>query len=117
MSIDGVNLGPWMLVFIAGLLEIAWALGFKYVGDDAPWFLQLAVYAALVASFFLLIAALKALPAGTAHAVWTGIGATGVAVLGMVFFREPATLVRVGFIALIVIGVIGLRLSGGEAKA
>jgi len=114
--VDTAHLGPWTLVVIAGLLEIGWALGFKYVGDGAPWFLHAAVYAALVVSFALLIAALKELPAGTAYAVWTGIGATGVAVLGMIFFREPASLARIGFIALIVIGIVGLRLSGGEAK-
>jgi quaternary ammonium compound-resistance protein SugE len=108
-SLAGIN--PWILVGVAGALEIVWALGLKYAGKGAPAWMQVGVYAALVASFALLIEALKHLPAGTAYAVWTGIGATGVAVLGMAVFGEPATLARIGFIALIVAGIIGLRLT------
>lgn len=103
------TLGPWGLLVIAGLLEIVWALGFKYVGEKSPWIVP--VYIALIASFWLLVDALKQLPAGTAYAVWTGIGAVGVAVIGMIFFREPATLARIGFIALIVVGIAGLKLT------
>ena len=94
--------------------EIVWALGFKYVPEGAPGIAHVAVYAALVASFVLLIAAMRQLPAGTAYAVWTGIGATGVAVLGMLLFKEPITLARCAFIALIVVGIVGLRLSHRE---
>jgi quaternary ammonium compound-resistance protein SugE len=103
--------GPWTLVVLAGILEIVWALGFKYVRDDAPVLLRAGVFAALVASFVLLVAALRQLPAGTAYAVWTGIGASGVALIGMVAFGEPATAARVLFIGLIVAGIIGLRLA------
>lgn len=103
------SLGPWALLVIAGLLEIVWALGFKYIGEKSPWIVP--IYIALIASFWLLIDALKQLPAGTAYAVWTGIGAVGVAALGMIFFREPVTLVRIGCIALIVIGIIGLKVT------
>ena len=110
------SIGPWGLIIIAGLLEVAWALGFKYVGEDAPWWLQLGVFIALVGSFSLLIMALKTLPAGTAYAVWTGIGAVGVATLGIVFFREPFTFARVFCIGLIVAGIIGLRLTAGGAE-
>jgi len=113
MSVDTTQ--PWTLIVIAGFLEIVWALGFKYVPEDAPWFAQAVVYIALIASFILLSDAMKQLPAGTAYAVWTGIGATGVAILGMLFFREPVTLLRCAFIALIVVGIIGLRFSGDRA--
>ena len=101
----------WDLLLVAGLLEIVWALGFKYVKGDAPFALQAGVFAALVLSFMLLVAALRELPAGTAYAVWTGIGASGVAIIGMVAFGEPATLPRIVYIGLIVAGIIGLRIS------
>lgn len=103
------SLGPWALLVIAGLLEIVWALGFKYVGEKSPFIIP--VYVALIASFWLLIDALKQLPAGTAYAVWTGIGAVGVATIGMIFFREPATLVRIACIGFIVAGILGLKLT------
>jgi quaternary ammonium compound-resistance protein SugE len=102
---------PWTQVVLAGLLEIVWALGFKYVRDDAPFVLQAGVFAALVISFLLLVAALRQLPAGTAYAVWTGIGASGVAIVGMVAFGEPATPARIVCIAVIVAGIVGLRLA------
>ncbi len=105
------SFGPWFLVLIAGVLEIIWALGFKYVADDAPIWQHAIVYAALITSFVLLIEALKILPAGTAYAVWTGIGAVGVAILGIIFFKEPATLTRIGCIGLIVAGIIGLKMT------
>jgi quaternary ammonium compound-resistance protein SugE len=103
--------GPWTLLVVAGLLEIVWALGFKYVGDAAPPWQRVVVFAALIMSFVLLVAALRQLPAGTAYAVWTGIGASGVAIIGMVMFGEPATLSRIAFVSLIVAGIIGLRLT------
>jgi quaternary ammonium compound-resistance protein SugE len=109
MELGGI--GPWTLLVIAGVLEIVWALGFKYVTDTAPAWQRAATFAALVLSFMLLVAALRQLPAGTAYAVWTGIGASGVAILGMVMFGEPATLGRIFFLSLIVAGIIGLRLT------
>lgn len=104
-------IGPWGLVIIAGILEIVWALGFKYVGEDAPFWQHAGVFVALIASFSLLIEALKVLPAGTAYAVWTGIGAVGVATIGIAFFKEPAALARIACIGLIVAGIIGLKLT------
>lgn len=111
MASELAAVGPWTLLVLAGFLEIVWALGFKYVRDDAPVALHVLVFAALVVSFVLLVAALRRLPAGTAYAVWTGIGASGVAVLGMLFFREPVTVPRIVFLAFIVIGIVGLRIS------
>ena len=111
MGIDLSNVGPWTLVVLAGVLEIVWALGLKYVKGDAPFALQAGIFAALIVSFVLLVAALRQLPAGTAYAVWTGIGASGVAIIGMAVFGEPATLQRILYIGLIVAGIIGLRLS------
>jgi len=90
MSFDLGAVGPWTLLVLAGLLEIVWALGFKYVPDDASFALHAGVFAPLVVSFALLVAALKHLPAGTAYAVWTGIGASGVAIIGMVFLSRAS---------------------------
>jgi len=103
--------GPWAVLLIAGVLEIVWALGFKYVGDNAPLWQHAVVLAALITSLALLTEALKVLPAGTAYAVWTGIGAVGVALIGIAFFREPATVARIVCIGLIVAGILGLKLS------
>ncbi len=104
-------MNPWILLFIAGLLEIVWALGFKYVGQGSPWWHYSLVYSSMGASFFLLIQALKVLPAGTAYAVWTGTGAVGVAIIGILFFNEPSSIIRIACIALIVAGIVGLKLS------
>jgi quaternary ammonium compound-resistance protein SugE len=109
---QGVSaVGPWTLLILAGLLEIVWALGFKYVRDGSPLAIRAGVFCALISSFVLLVTALRQLPAGTAYAVWTGIGASGVAILGMLFFREPATVSRIVFIGCIIIGIVGLRLT------
>lgn len=101
--------GPWTLLIFAGLLEVAWALGFKYVWVKG-WGWQAACIVALTASMLLLIRALQSLPAGTAYAVWTGIGAVGVATLGIVFFKEPAGLMRIACLALILTGIVGLKI-------
>ncbi len=100
--------GPWTLIGLAGLLEIGWALGFKYAWDRGPGW-KAACLAALALSMALLIQALRVLPAGTAYAVWTGIGAAGVAILGIIFFAESANPLRLLFLAMVVAGVIGLR--------
>ena len=102
----------WALLFIAGLLETGWAIGLKYSeGFTKPWPSVLTAVA-MVASVVLLGLALRDLPVGTAYAVWTGIGAVGTAVLGMVLFGDPATAARLGSIGLIVAGIIGLKLFG-----
>jgi quaternary ammonium compound-resistance protein SugE len=100
----------WVVLFIAGLLEIGWAVGLKYTeGFTRPW-PTVGTAAALIASMGLLGVALRTLPLGTAYAVWTGIGTVGTAVLGIVLFREPATAMRLVCIALIVAGILGLKL-------
>ncbi len=102
--------GPWAMVGLAGLFEIAGALGLKYAWGRGPLW-KLAVIAAMAASLFLLIRGLRDLPAGSAYAVWTGIGAAGVAVIGIIWFGESAHPFRLFFIALVVAGVAGLRLT------
>lgn len=107
--------GPWFLLVMGGVFEMAWALGFKYVDRQAPLWQHAAVLAALAASMVLLFAAMKHLPAGTAYAVWTGIGTLGVATIGILVFKEPVTIARIVFLSLILIGILGLRMSGGSS--
>ena len=100
----------WIALLVAGLLEIAWAIGLKYTeGFTRPLPSTLTI-AAMAASVALLGWAMKTLPVGTAYAVWTGIGAAGTVILGIVLFGEPATLVRLACVGLIVAGIAGLKL-------
>jgi quaternary ammonium compound-resistance protein SugE len=100
----------WILLFIAGLLEVGWAIGLKYTAGFTRLWPSVWTVAAMVASIGLLALALKTIPVGTGYAVWTGIGAAGTAILGIVLFAEPATAARLGCIALIVAGIVGLKL-------
>ena len=100
----------WVVLFLAGLLEITWAVGLKYTEGFSRLWPSVGTAVALIASVGLLGVALRTLPLGTAYAVWTGIGTVGTAVLGVVLFREPATAARLLCIALILAGIIGLRL-------
>lgn len=100
----------WFILFIAGLLEISWAVGLKYTEGFTRLWPTVFTAAALVASMFLLGLAVRTLPLGTAYAVWTGIGTVGTALLGIVLFGEPATAARLVCIGLIVTGILGLRL-------
>lgn len=100
----------WMLLAIAGLLEIGWAVGMKYTDGFSKPLPSTIVLVAALASFWLLGLAMKVLPVGTAYAVWVGIGAAGAALLGMLLFKEPATAARILCILLIVAGVLGLKL-------
>ncbi len=104
----------WLYLMIAGLLEVGWAIGLKYsAGLTRLWPSGLTMVA-MVASIFFLSQALRDIPVGTSYAVWTGIGAVGTAILGMVLFSESASLTRLLSIALIVAGIIGLKLASGE---
>ena len=99
----------WVILVVAGLFEIGWAVGLKYTEGFTRLWPTVWTATALVASMALLATALRTLPLGTAYAVWTGIGAVGTAILGMVVFREPATAARLVCIGLIVAGIVGLK--------
>jgi quaternary ammonium compound-resistance protein SugE len=101
----------WVILFIAGLLEIGWAVGLKYTEGFTRLWPTVATAVALVASMSLLGIAVRTLPRGSAYAVWTGIGSVGTAVLGIVLFREPATALRLLCIGLIVVGIVGLKVA------
>jgi quaternary ammonium compound-resistance protein SugE len=100
----------WIYLTIAGLFEIAWAIGLKYTDGFSRLWPSLATVACMILSFGLLGLALKTLPVGTAYAVWTGIGAIGTAALGIYMFDEPATALRLASIGLILAGIVGLKL-------
>jgi quaternary ammonium compound-resistance protein SugE len=100
----------WTYLFIAGLLEIGWAVGLKYTEGFTKLVPSILTVGSMIASIVRLGLALKTLPIGTAYAVWTGIGAVGTAVLGIYLFAEPATVARLASIGLIVAGIIGLKL-------
>ena len=100
----------WLYLLVAGLLEIAWAIGLKYTDGFTRLVPSLWTVASMALSLLFLGLALKTLPVGTAYAVWTGIGAVGVAILGIILFAEPATAARLGCIGLIVAGIVGLKL-------
>ena len=101
----------WILLFVAGLFEIGFAIGLKYSEGFSRLWPTLGMVLAGALSFYLLSTAMKSLPAGTAYAVWTGIGAAGTAVVGILLLGESASPLRIASLALIVVGVIGLRLA------
>jgi quaternary ammonium compound-resistance protein SugE len=101
----------WVILFVAGLFEIGWAVGLKYAEGFTRFWPSVFTVVSLVASMGLLGLSLRSLPLGTAYAVWTGIGTIGTVVLGILLFREPATALRLGCIALIVAGILGLKLA------
>jgi quaternary ammonium compound-resistance protein SugE len=100
----------WLLLFVAGLLEVVWAVGLKYTEGFTRLWPSVITLAAMVASVAFLGLALRHIPVGTGYAIWTGIGAAGTAILGMILFGEPATAARIACLALIVAGIIGLKL-------
>lgn len=105
----------WLVLFVAGLFEIAWAIGLEYSDGLSEPIPTVGAIIALVISMVLLAKAVQDLPIGTAYAVWTGIGAVGTASLGIVLFDEPATSARLLFISVIVFGIVGLHfVSGGH---
>ena len=100
----------WLYLLIAGLFEVAWAIGLKYTDGFTRLMPSIWTVGSMAVSFLFLSLALKTLPVGTAYAVWTGIGAVGVAILGIVLFAEPANALRLGCIGMIVGGIVGLKL-------
>ena len=101
----------WVLLGIAGLLEMVWAVGLKYTEGFSKLWPSVITVGAMTLSVVLLGLAMRSLPVGTAYAVWTGIGAVGTAILGIVLFAEPATAARLACLGLIVAGIIGLKLT------
>ncbi|MFN2316037.1 MAG: quaternary ammonium compound efflux SMR transporter SugE [Gemmatimonadales bacterium] len=102
---------PWTLLLIAGLFEVGWAIGLKYSHGFTRLTPSLLTVVAMAISLFLLGKALRDIPVGTGYAVWTGVGAVGTAILGIVLLNEPRDLARLGCIALIVLGIVGLKLT------
>jgi quaternary ammonium compound-resistance protein SugE len=102
---------PWIYLLTAAVFEVVWAIVLKYTEGFKRLVPSVITLAAMYASFYFLSLSVKTLPIGTAYAVWTGIGTTGTAILGMVFFNESRELLRLASIALIILGVVGLKLS------
>ena len=100
---------PWILLTLAGLFEIGWAIGLKYTDGFTKLVPTVLTAASMLVSIVLLGLAVKTLPMGTAYAIWTGIGTVGTVILGIVLFAEPVTAMRLGCIALIVTGILGLK--------
>ena len=101
----------WVLLLVAGLLEVGWAIGLKYTEGFTRLWPSVLTLGAMVASVVLLGIAMKSLPVGTSYAVWVGVGAVGTAILGIVLFGEPASAGRLASLALIVAGIVGLKLA------
>jgi len=106
----------WIILFIAGLFEVAWAIGLKYTEGFSKLIPSVFTITCMLVSMGLLAYSVKHLPIGTAYAVWTGIGAVGTAILGMILFDESKDLIRIFFILLIVIGIVGLKLFSSQSN-
>ncbi|ALN85181.1 small Multidrug Resistance family protein [Lysobacter capsici] len=102
---------PWILLVLAGLFEVGWAIGLKYTEGFTKLWPSLGTAAAMIVSLGLLGLAMKSLPVGTAYAIWVGVGAVGTVILGIVLFNEPVNALRIGSIVLIIAGLIGLKLA------
>jgi len=105
---------PWVILAVAGLLEVAWALLLKQSEGFTRPLPTVGFVVAMLLSMGLLSYALKSLPVGTAYAVWTGIGAAGTAILGMVWLGEPRDLLRLGSLLLLLVGIVGLKITSGH---
>jgi quaternary ammonium compound-resistance protein SugE len=107
---NGVRMA-WVLLVIAGLLEVGWAIGLKYTEGFTRLWPSVFTITAMVLSVVLLGIAMKSLPVGTSYAIWVGVGAVGTAILGMALFSEPASAGRLASLGLIVAGIVGLKLA------
>lgn len=106
----------WLLLVIAGLLEVAWAIGLKYTEGFTRLVPSVLTGLAIAGSMWLLAVAARSIPIGTAYGVWVGIGALGAAVLGILLFKEPVSLARGFFLALLLASIIGLKLTSGSSQ-
>ena len=104
----------WLLLFLAGLLEVSWLVAMKYSEGFTRLWPTVLIFVLGTLSFYLISLCLKVIPVGTAYVVWTGIGAVGGAIVGMVLFNEPRDAWRLASIALVVAGIVGLKLTGGS---
>ncbi|MFE4992222.1 quaternary ammonium compound efflux SMR transporter SugE [Streptomyces mirabilis] len=104
----------WILLLVAGLLEVGWSIGMKYTDGFTRLVPSVLTGAGIIASMVLLSYAAKSLPIGTAYGVWVGIGAAGAAVLGMLVLGEPATAARIFFVCLLLLAVVGLKVTSGH---
>lgn len=107
----------WVVLVVAGLLETAWAVGLKYTEGFTRLWPSVGTVLAALASMFLLSLAVRQIPVGTGYAVWTGIGAAGTALIGIVFLGESRSLLRLACLGLIVAGVLGLKFVAGEGAS
>jgi quaternary ammonium compound-resistance protein SugE len=101
----------WLLLIVAGLLEVGWAIGLKYTEGFTRFWPSVGTALAMIVSIVLLGVAMKSLPVGTAYGVWVGVGAVGTVILGIVLFGEPANALRIASVVLIVVGIVGLKLA------
>lgn len=107
----------WLYIFIAGIFEIVWAVGLKYTEGFSKLLPSGITVFAMIASFYFLAQGLKTIPLGTGYAVWTGIGAVGTAIIGILFFEESKDLLRIACILLIISGIIGLKILSPDTPA
>jgi quaternary ammonium compound-resistance protein SugE len=103
----------WSILFVAGVLEVCWTICLKYSEGFTRLIPSLLTLPALIVGMYLLSRAVQTLPIGTAYAVWVGIGAVGAAGLGMILFAEPVSVMRIGFLGLLVVSIVGLRVTAG----
>lgn len=101
----------WIYLIIAGVFEVVWATGLKYSHGFTKLYPSLITLGGMIISFYLLSLATKSLPIGTAYAIWTGIGALGAVIMGIFLFNEPANILRIVFLCLILAGILGLKLT------
>jgi quaternary ammonium compound-resistance protein SugE len=104
---------PWIYLGLAGLFEVVWAIGLKYTEGFTRLWPSVITASAMIASIVLLAMAVKHLPIGTAYAIWTGIGAVGAVILGIVLFGDSASPARLACVGLVLIGIVGLKLTSG----
>jgi len=105
----------WIILFVAGLFEVAWAIGLKYTEGFSKFWPSVFTVACMIISMMGLAYAVKQLPVGTAYAVWTGVGAVGTAILGIILFGESKEFIRIFFIFLIIVGIVGLKVFSAQA--
>jgi quaternary ammonium compound-resistance protein SugE len=104
----------WVYLFVAGIFEIVWAIGLKYTNGFTRLWPSVVTVIGMFISFYYLSQATKVLPIGTAYTIWTGIGAAGAVILGIILFNEPKTLLRFMFLAFVITGIIGLKVTAGS---